>query len=74
MNLFINKFSELKSMIENEDIPGMRKMMQDSTYKRSLFDKKYQLLILFKKMCKNVKKFIFPIFICHIIHSYFNRR
>lgn len=40
MNLFINKFTELKTMIEQEDIPNMRKMMQHSTARRALFDKK----------------------------------
>jgi prephenate dehydrogenase len=40
MNLFINKFTELKTMIEQEDIPKMRKMMQHSTARRALFDKK----------------------------------
>ena len=40
MNLFINKFTELKSMIENDDVEAMRKMMQHSTERRALFDKK----------------------------------
>jgi len=40
MNLFIDKFTELKTMIEQEDIPKMRKMMQHSTARRALFDKK----------------------------------
>lgn len=40
MNLFIDKFNELKNMIECEDIDGMRKMMQYSTERRALFDKK----------------------------------
>lgn len=40
MNLFIDKFSELKSMLETEDIDGMRKMMRHSTERRALFDKK----------------------------------
>jgi len=40
MNLFINKFNELKTMLENEDIEGMRKMMRYSTDRRALFDKK----------------------------------
>ena len=40
MNLFIDKFNELKFMIENEDVDGMRKMMQYSTERRALFDKK----------------------------------
>ena len=40
MNLFIKKFNELKTMLENEDIDGMRKMMRHSTERRALFDKK----------------------------------
>jgi prephenate dehydrogenase len=40
MNLFIDKFNELKDMIKNEDVDGMRKMMQYSTERRALFDKK----------------------------------
>ncbi len=40
MNLFIDKFSELKAMLESEDVEGMRKMMRDSTERRALFDKK----------------------------------
>ena len=40
MNLFLDKFTELKTMIEQEDIPKMRKMMQHSTARRALFDKK----------------------------------
>ena len=40
MDLFINKFNELKGMIEAEDIEGMRKMMRHSTERRALFDKK----------------------------------
>lgn len=40
MNLFIDKFNELKAMLESEDIDGMRKMMRDSTERRALFDKK----------------------------------
>ena len=40
MNLFIDKFNELKNMLEEEDIDGMRKMMRHSTERRSLFDKK----------------------------------
>ena len=40
MNLFIKKFDELKTMLENEDIDGMRKMMRHSTERRALFDKK----------------------------------
>lgn len=40
MNLFIDKFSELKLMLETEDVEGMRKMMRHSTERRALFDKK----------------------------------
>ena len=40
MNLFIDKFNELKTMLETEDIDGMRKMMRHSTERRALFDKK----------------------------------
>ncbi len=40
MNLFIDKFNELKSMLETEDVESMRKMMRYSTERRALFDKK----------------------------------
>ena len=40
MNLFIEKFNTLKTMLEAEDIDGMRAMMRHSTERRSLFDKK----------------------------------
>ena len=40
MDLFMNKFNQLKSMLETEDIDGMRKMMRRSTKRRALFDKK----------------------------------
>ena len=40
MNLFMEKFNELKTMLETEDIDGMRKMMRHSTERRALFDKK----------------------------------
>ena len=40
MNLFMNKFNALKTMLENEDIDGMRAMMRHSTERRALFDKK----------------------------------
>lgn len=40
MNLFIDKFSDLKTMLESEDIEGMRRMMRHSTERRALFDKK----------------------------------
>ena len=39
MNLFIDKFIELKTMLEAEDITGMRAMMRHSTERRALFDK-----------------------------------
>ena len=39
MDLFINKFNELKSMLENGDTDSMRKMMRHSTERRALFDK-----------------------------------
>ena len=40
MNVFIDKFNELKTMLETEDVDGMRKMMRHSTERRALFDKK----------------------------------
>ncbi|MBR5239125.1 MAG: prephenate dehydrogenase/arogenate dehydrogenase family protein [Clostridia bacterium] len=40
MDLFMNKFKELQTMLETEDIDGMRKMMRHSTQRRALFDKK----------------------------------
>lgn len=40
MNLFIDKFNELKNMLETEDVEGMRAMMRHSTARRALFDKK----------------------------------
>ena len=40
MNLFIGKFNELKTMLESDDIDGMRAMMRHSTERRALFDKK----------------------------------
>ena len=40
MDLFIGKFNELKEMLKNEDVDGMRKMMRHSTERRALFDKK----------------------------------
>lgn len=39
MNLFMDKFMELKEMLETENIDGMRKMMRHSTERRALFDK-----------------------------------
>ena len=40
MDMFINKFNALKSMLEKEDIDAMRAMMKHSTDRRALFDKK----------------------------------
>ena len=40
MNLFIDKFNSLKTMLEADDIDGMRAMMRHSTERRALFDKK----------------------------------
>ena len=40
MNLFIDKFNDLKEMLEREDVEGMRDMMRCSTRRRALFDKK----------------------------------
>ncbi len=40
MNLFSEKFDQLKSMLQNDDVDGMRKMMRHSTERRALFDKK----------------------------------
>ena len=40
MNLFINKFNDLKTMLETDDVDGMRQMMRHSTERRALFDKK----------------------------------
>ena len=40
MDLFINKFIELKTMLETDDIDAMRSMMRHSTERRALFDKK----------------------------------
>ena len=40
MDLFIDKFIELKTMLETEDIDGMRSMMRHSTERRALFDRK----------------------------------
>ena len=38
--LFIGKFNDLKTMLESDDIDGMRAMMRHSTERRALFDKK----------------------------------
>ena len=40
MDIFMDKFKELKTMLETEDIDGIRKMMRHSTERRALFDKK----------------------------------
>jgi len=40
MDMFINKFNDLKTMLEKNDIDGMRAMMRHSTERRALFDKK----------------------------------
>ena len=40
MDMFANKFNELKTMLETEDIEGMRSMMRHSARRRALFDKK----------------------------------
>ena len=40
MDMFIDKFNELKEMLKNEDVDGMRAMMRHSTARRALFDKK----------------------------------
>jgi prephenate dehydrogenase len=40
MYMFMDKFCELKSMLQAEDIDGIRKMMRHSTQRRALFDKK----------------------------------
>ena len=40
MNMFIGKFNELKTMLETDDVDGMRKIMRHSTERRALFDKK----------------------------------
>ena len=40
MDLFMEQFQELKTMLETENIDGMRQMMRYSTERRALFDKK----------------------------------
>ena len=40
MDMFMNEFAKLRSMIETEDIDGMRAMMRHSTVRRALFDRK----------------------------------
>ena len=39
MELFENKFKELKTFIENNDVENMKEMMKLSTFNRSFFDK-----------------------------------
>ena len=39
-DMFIAKFTELKEMLEAEDVDSMREMMRLSTRRRALFDKK----------------------------------
>ena len=40
MDRFMDKFAELRAMLEAEDVEGMREMMRHSTRRRALFDKK----------------------------------
>ena len=40
MNMFLDKFNQLKGMLERNDTEGMREMMRHSTKRRALFDKK----------------------------------
>ena len=40
MDLFINKFTEFKNLLETDNIEGMRQIMRHSTERRALFDKK----------------------------------
>lgn len=40
MDMFMDKFSELKKMLQTDDVDGMRAMMRHSTRRRALFDKK----------------------------------
>lgn len=40
MDMFMDKFGELRAMISEEDADGMREMMRLSTRRRALFDKK----------------------------------
>ena len=39
MDLFMDKFGHLRTMLEKDDIDGMRAMMRHSTQRRALFDK-----------------------------------
>lgn len=40
MDLFLNKFLELKTMLSDDNVEGMKTMMRHSTRRRALFDKK----------------------------------
>ena len=40
MDMFLDKFVQLREMLQNEDIDAMRQMMRESTARRALFDKK----------------------------------
>lgn len=40
MDLFMHRFQELRTMLDTEDVDGMREMMRYSTERRALFDKK----------------------------------
>ncbi len=40
MDMFMDKFAELKEMLEKDDVDGMRNMMRRSTERRALFDKR----------------------------------
>ena len=40
MDMFMDKFNSLRSMLETGDVDGMREMMRHSTARRALFDKK----------------------------------
>lgn len=40
MDLFMAKFNQLRTMLETDDVDGMRSMMRHSTARRALFDKK----------------------------------
>ena len=40
MDIFMDKFNELKEMLQTEDIDGMREMMRHSTKRRAMFDRK----------------------------------
>lgn len=51
------KFNDLKTMLESDDIDGMRAMMRHSTERRALFDKK-QKSDLFEYFMKGVELFI----------------